>query len=61
MPLYEIVLRFEDRDEIRLGDRNGYEVGDTVVIDYREYVVVALEPPQRAKAVKRVILTLNDE
>jgi hypothetical protein len=35
MSLYELVLRFPDRDEIRLADRNGYQAGGEVVIDYR--------------------------
>ena len=31
MPLYEIVLRFPDRDEIRLTDRNIYRTGEEVL------------------------------
>ena len=46
MPLYEVVLRFPDHDEIRLADRDGYQVGDTIDIARRTYVVVGLEPPQ---------------
>jgi hypothetical protein len=60
MPLYEIVLRFADRDEVRLGDGDGYEVGDTVAIDYRDYLVVAVEAPRSEQAVKRVILRLDE-
>jgi hypothetical protein len=56
MPLYEVVLRFPDRDEIRLTDRNGYQAGGEVVIDYRRYVVVGTEPPQRLNARERFVL-----
>jgi hypothetical protein len=56
MPLYEVVLRFPDRDEIRLADRNGYEAGGEVVIDYRRYVVVGTEPPEWPNASERFVL-----
>jgi hypothetical protein len=56
LPLYEVVLRFPDRDEIRLADRNGYEAGGEVVIDYRRYVVVGTEPPQWQNACERFVL-----
>lgn len=56
MPLYEIVLRFPDRDEIRLADRNGYQTGAEVVIGRRAYVVVGTEPPQWPNASERFVL-----
>jgi hypothetical protein len=56
MPLYELVLRFPDRDEIRLADRDGYRLGDKVEIAHRTYVVVDTEPPQRPNASKRFVL-----
>jgi len=56
MPLYEIVLRFPDRDEIRLADKDGYHVGDTVDIASRTYVVVSTEPPQAPNATTRFVL-----
>jgi hypothetical protein len=56
MPLYEVVLRFPDRDEIRLADRDGYKMGDKIDIAYRTYVVVDMEPPQRPNASKRFVL-----
>jgi len=56
MPLYEIVLRFPDRDEVRLTDMNGYETGAEVVIARRTYVVVGAEPPQWPNASERFVL-----
>jgi hypothetical protein len=56
MPLYEIVLRFPDRDEIRLADKDGYQVGDTIELARRTYVVVDTEPPQWPNASKRFLL-----
>jgi hypothetical protein len=56
MPLYEMVLRFPDRDEIRLADKDGYQVGDTIVIARRTFVVVDTEPPQWPNASKRFVL-----
>jgi 16S rRNA U1498 N3-methylase RsmE len=56
MPLYEVVLRFPDHDEIRLTDRDGYQVDDKIDIARRTYVVVGLEPPQWPKASKRLVL-----
>ena len=56
MPLYEIVLRFPDHDEIRLADRDGYQVGDKVDIARRTYVVVGTEPPQWPNAIRRIVL-----
>ena len=56
MPLYELVLRFHDRDEIRLADRDGYQVGDKIDIARRAYVVVGTEPPQRPNAARRFVL-----
>jgi hypothetical protein len=56
MPLYEIVLRFPDRDEIRLADRDGYRVGDKIDVAHRTYVVVDMEPPQAPNASKRFVL-----
>ena len=56
MPLYEVVLRLPHGDETRLADRNGYEVGGEVVIDFRRYVVVGTEPPQWRNASERFVL-----
>lgn len=56
MPLYEIVLRFADRDELRLADRDGYQVGDKLNVARRGYVVVAIEPPHSPNASKRFVL-----
>lgn len=56
MALYEIVLRFPDRDEIRLADRNGYQLGDEVIVARRTYVVAATERPQWPNASRRFVL-----
>jgi hypothetical protein len=56
VPLYEIVLRFPDRDEVRLADRNGYVAGAEVVIAGRTYRVLGTEPPQSAEATERLVL-----
>ena len=56
MPLYEIVLRFADREEVRLGEGRPYERDEQVVIDERPFVVVGVEPPQMATGSKRFIL-----
>jgi hypothetical protein len=45
VPLYEVVLRFPDHDEIRLTDRNGYRSGDEILIDGQRFVVTGTEPP----------------
>jgi len=44
MPLYEIVLRFPDREEIRLTDRDGHRAGDEIVIAGRPFFVTGTEP-----------------
>jgi hypothetical protein len=56
MPLYEVVLRSEAGDEVRLADQDCYEQGARVVIDYRTYVVVGTEPPPAADVRKRFVL-----
>lgn len=56
MPLYEIVLRFSDRDEIRLTDRNGYRIGQKVTIAGRTFRVTGTEEPQGADAGARFVL-----
>ncbi|HEV8460922.1 MAG TPA: hypothetical protein VGQ38_09450 [Gaiellaceae bacterium] len=56
MPLYEIVLRFPDRDEIRLTDYNGYQDGEEVVIAGRRFLVTGSEQPRTASAAGRFVL-----
>jgi hypothetical protein len=55
VPLYEIVLRFPDREEIRLTDRNGYHEGQEVVIAGRRFLVTGREPPHAASADGRFV------
>lgn len=61
MPLYEFVLRFPDRDEIRLGDRNGLPAGDEITIAGRPFLVTGTEPPQAVRADGRLVLEPRDE
>ena len=61
MPLYEIVLRFPDRDEIRLTDRNGYRRGEEIRIAGRRFVVIGTEPPQAPSAESRLVLEPRDD
>jgi hypothetical protein len=53
--LYEIVLRFADR-EVRLGEGDPYEPDEEVVIEDRRFVVVGVESPRTETASKRFIL-----
>ena len=61
MPLYEIVLRFPDREEIRVTDRDGYRAGDEIVIAGRPFCVIGTEPPQAAHSAGRFVLEPLDE
>jgi hypothetical protein len=61
VPLYEIVLRFPDREEIRLTDRDGYRAGDEIVIAGRPFLVTGTEPPQAVHAAGRFVLEPRDE
>jgi hypothetical protein len=56
VPLYEIVLRFPDRDEIRLADRNGYATGEEIVIAGQRFRVTGTEAPEARRAESRFVL-----
>ena len=56
MPLYEVVLRFADREETRLTDRNYYRLGRSVRIDYRRFRVVGVESAVNARVEARFVL-----
>ena len=60
MPLYEVVLRFPDREEIRITDRNGYRAGDEIVIAGRSFLVIGTEPPQTRHSAGRFVLEPRD-
>ena len=60
MPLYEIVLRFADREEIRITDRDGYRAGDEIVIAGRTFLVIGTEPPQTVHSAGRFVLEPRD-
>ena len=56
MPLYEIVLRFPDRDEIRLTDGSGYRTGEEILVADRRFLVTGTEPPETVRAERRFVL-----
>jgi hypothetical protein len=56
MAIYEVLLRFQDRDEIRLADTDGYRIGGEVTIARRSYIVVATERPAWPGASTRFVL-----
>jgi hypothetical protein len=61
MPMYEIVLRFPDRDEVRLTDRNGYRSGEEILIAGRRFRVTGNEPPEAPSAEDRFVLEPCDD
>jgi len=61
MPMYEIVLRFPDHDEIRLTDRNGYHPGEEIMIARRRFIVTGTEPPASPCAESRFVLELCND
>lgn len=60
MALYEIVLRFPDREEVRITDRDGYRAGDEIVIAGRTFLVIGTEPPQAVHSAGRFVLEPRD-
>ena len=68
MPLYAVVLRFPDRDEIRLTGRNGYRLGDEILIAGRRFLVTDIqrvndggESPPALRVDQRFLLESRDE
>ncbi len=61
VPLYEIVLRFPDRDEIRLTDRNGFGIGKKISVAGRRFLVTGEEPPELPDAEERFVLEPCDD
>ena len=57
MALYEIVLSYPDRDEVRLTDQPA-AVGDRVVIDYDDWIVVEARKPEDIRATARLMCEL---
>ena len=58
MPLYEIVLRFDDREETRLADRPR-SVGETFQIGYDEWEVVLAREPSDVRATAAFLCELT--
>jgi hypothetical protein len=46
--MVEYVLRFTDRDEIRLADDGGHEVGDSITIADYDWIVESISVPEGA-------------
>jgi hypothetical protein len=46
--MIEYVLRFTDRDEIRLADDGGHEVGDPITIADYDWIVESIRVPEGA-------------
>jgi hypothetical protein len=57
MPLYEIVLCRPDGDEVRVTDQ-AVAVGETLVIDYTPWTVIAQEPATDVQANARFMAQL---
>jgi hypothetical protein len=53
----EYVLRFADRDEIRIADHDGHVVGDAKAIGGYDWIVESISVPEGA-ASKRIALRL---
>jgi hypothetical protein len=53
MAVYEVVLRFEDREEVRLTDRP-LEVGSNVNITGSEWLVESYEAPPEPDAARYI-------
>jgi hypothetical protein len=54
MAVYEVVLRFSDRDEVRLTDRP-IEVGGTLEVERHAWLVQSEEPNYEGRAAARFI------
>ena len=59
MALYEVVLRFQDRDEVRLTDRP-LEVGGTLEIVGSGWLVESEEPHDGQGAVRFICVELRE-
>jgi hypothetical protein len=56
MPVYEIVLRYPHRDELRVTNEGPEpHSGDVLRIDGREWVVAAEDTPEHAATAIRVV------
>jgi hypothetical protein len=44
--MVEYVLRFADRDEIRIADQDGHEVGDAIAIGGHDWIVESIRVPE---------------
>jgi hypothetical protein len=61
VPLHEIVLRFPDRNEVRLTGGDGFRTGEEIVIARRRFVVTGTEPPETPGADNRFVVVPSDE
>ena len=55
--MIEYVLRFNDRDETRLADNGGHEVGDPITMGDYDWIVESISVPE-GPAAERIALRL---
>jgi len=60
MPLYELVLRYEDREEMRLTERPA-SIGEVLQIGYDEWQVVLEREPSDVQATAAFLCELTKE
>jgi hypothetical protein len=56
VPLYEVVLRFPDRNEVRLTDRTGFRTGEETLVGGERFLVTGTEAPEALRADRRFVL-----
>jgi hypothetical protein len=55
--MVEYVLRFADRDEIRIADQDGHEIGDAIAIGGYDWIVESITVPE-GTVLERIALRL---
>ncbi len=56
--MIEYVLRFNDRDETRLADNGGHEVGDPITMGDYDWIVESISVPAEGSVAERIALRL---
>jgi hypothetical protein len=56
--MIEYVLRFSDRDETRLADHGGHEVGDPITMCDYDWIVASISAPVEGPVSERIALRL---
>ncbi len=55
MPLFEIVLQRDGRSETAFAEHDGFDVGDTLLLDDGDWVVEDVTAPSHPSAYERCI------